>query len=78
MKFPKLKTINVDSNPCFDEPNAGAKIEILIQLEDFEIKSVNKEEVLPEDREEAKRVKEERIEKDKEEAEERERQRIRR
>ena len=76
LKFPRLKKINVDSNPCFDEPNAGAKIEILIQLEDFEILAVNKEEVVIEDREEAKKLKEERIQKDKEEAEERERQRI--
>lgn len=76
LKFPKLKRINVDANPYFDGPNAGGKIEILIQLEDFDIKFVNKEEVVPEDKEEAMRLKEERIQKEKEEAEERERQRL--
>lgn len=76
LKFPKLKKINVDANPYFEEANAGAKIEILIQLEDLGVKFVNKEEILPEDKDQAKVVKEERIQKDKEEAEERERQRI--
>lgn len=76
LKFTTMKKINVDANPYFDEPNAGAKIEIILQLENFGVKFVNKEEILPEDREQAKTVKEERIQKEKEEAEERERQRI--
>lgn len=70
LKFPQLHKINVEVNICFDEGvNAGAKAEILIQLEDFDIKAVNKEEVIPEDKLESKRLKQERIE-------ERERQRI--
>ncbi len=76
LRFPKIEKINVDANPYFDEDNAGAKLEILVQLEDFNIKAVNKEEVLEEDKTEAVKLKEERIQKEKEEAEERERQRI--
>lgn len=76
LRFPNMKKIIVDSNPCFEDANAGAKIEILIQLEHFDLTHINKEEVLKEDREESQKVKEERIQKDKEEAEEREKLRI--
>jgi hypothetical protein len=51
LKFPSLKRINIDGNPYFDESGANPKIEVLIQLEGFEIKFVNKEEITQEDRE---------------------------
>ena len=67
LRFPKLKRINVESNPYFDESGVSGKIEILIQLEGFDIKFVNKEEIVPEDKEEVVRVKEERKQKEEEE-----------
>ena len=50
LRFPSLKRINIDGNPYFDESGANPKIEVLIQLEGFEIKFVNKEEITQEDR----------------------------
>jgi Leucine-rich repeat (LRR) protein len=64
LRFPKISKINVSNNPAADEVGGGIKTEILILLEDFELKAINKDEVLKEDIEEAQRTKEERIQKD--------------
>jgi hypothetical protein len=64
LRFPRISKVNVASNPGSDEVGAGMKIEILILLEDFEIKAVNKDEVTKEDIEESQNVKRERIQKD--------------
>ena len=72
LKFPLLQRINVDGNPYFDESGANPKIEILIQLEGFEIKFVNKEEITAEDKEEVVKEKEVRKEKAEEERKQRE------
>ena len=44
-KSSKLNKIKVESNPYFDESGVSGKIEILIQLEGFDIIFVNKEEM---------------------------------
>ena len=72
LKFPSLKRINIDGNPYFDESGANPKIEVLIQLEGFEIKFVNKEEITQEDREAVPGEKQARKEKEEEERKQRE------
>ena len=67
LKFPSLKRINIDGNPYFDESGANPKIEVLIQLEGFEIKFVNKEEITQEDRDAVPGEKQARKEKEEEE-----------
>ena len=69
LKFPSLKRINIDGNPYFDESGANPKIEVLIQLEGFEIKFVNKEEITQEDRDAVPGEKQARKEKEEEEKE---------
>jgi hypothetical protein len=54
----------VQNNPASDEVGAGIKTEILILLEDFDIKAINKEEVIKEDIDEAQNTKQERIRKE--------------
>ena len=49
LKFAKMRKINVDGNPYFDESGSNPKVEILIQLEGFDVKFVNKEEITQED-----------------------------
>ena len=71
MKFPSLKRINIDGNPYFDESGANPKIEVLIQLEGFEIKFVNKEEITQEDRDAVPGEKQARKEKEEEERKQR-------
>ena len=72
LKFPSLKRINIDGNPYFDESGANPKIEVLIQLEGFEIKFVNKEEITQEDRDAVPGEKQARKEKEEEERKQRE------
>ena len=72
LKFPSLKRINIDGNPYFDESGANPKIEVLIQLEGFEIKFVNKEEITQEDRDAVPAEKQARKEKEEEERKQRE------
>ena len=72
LKFPSLKRINIDGNPYFDESGANPKIEVLIQLEGFEIKFVNKEEITQEDRDAVPGEKQARKEKEEEEKKQRE------
>lgn len=71
LKFPLLTKIIVTTNPCAEELGPGIKTDLLILLEDFNIKFINKEEVTKEDRDEAANVKQERIKKEAEELEER-------
>ena len=73
LKFPSLKRINIDGNPYFDESGANPKIEVLIQLEGFEIKFVNKEEITQEDRDAVPAEKQARKEKEEEERKQRRR-----
>lgn len=61
LKFPKLKSINVNGNPCAEEIGPAIKTEILILFEDFNLKSIDKDPVSKEEVEEAKNTKEERI-----------------
>ena len=72
LRFPSLKRINIDGNPYFDESGANPKIEVLIQLEGFEIKFVNKEEITQEDRDAVPGEKQARKEKEEEERKQRE------
>ena len=72
LRFPSLKRINIDGNPYFDESGANPKIEVLIQLEGFEIKFVNKEEITQEDRDAVPGEKQARKEKEEEERKKRE------
>jgi hypothetical protein len=64
LRFPRISKVTVQNNPASDEVGAGIKIEILILLEDFELKAINKDEVLKEDIDEAQNTKQERIQKE--------------
>ena len=61
LKFPNLNEIGNLSNPSIDEVGAGAKIEMVILFEGYDLKIVNEEEITKEDITEAKEKKEERI-----------------
>lgn len=61
LKFPNIKDLICSGNPCIDEVGGGAKMEMLIIFEGFDLKTVNEEEVVADDIKEAMEKKEERI-----------------